>query len=56
LNPAALLISSKINASRRGKKDKHTNFGVLAVIVGANQWISNSFLDGMDSLNAVFGG
>ena len=29
LNPAVLLISSKINASRRGKKDKHTNFGVL---------------------------
>ncbi len=23
---------------------------------GVNQWISNSFLDGMDSLNAVFGG
>jgi hypothetical protein len=23
---------------------------------GVNQWISNAFLDGMDSLNAVFGG
>jgi hypothetical protein len=38
------------------KQKKQLPKGAAFIRVGANQWISNSFLDGMDSLNAVFGG
>jgi hypothetical protein len=37
-------------------KKKQLPKGAAFIRVGANQWISNSFLDGMDSLNAVLGG
>ena len=41
---------------RRMIKSPATFYKLRRTEVGANQWISNSFLDGMDSLNAVFGG